>query len=59
MFEEFINIFKQKKKKIPAPWAKYYTDDEMNIEIPDISMYDQLKKSCEKFSDHMNIWGIK
>ena len=46
-------LFKKKKKKLSAPWAKYYTDDEMNIKIPDISMYEQLKQSCIKYSNHI------
>lgn len=27
------------KKKPKAPWSKYYTKEQMNLEIPDISMY--------------------
>lgn len=37
------------KKKIPAPWAKYYTEKELNIKIPDISMYDQVMLSANKY----------
>jgi len=53
MFDDIIKLFQKKKKKIPAPWAKYYTDDEMDIKIPDISMYEQLKRSCLKYSDRI------
>ncbi len=37
------------KKPLPAPWAKYYTSKELNINIPNISMYDQVKKSALKY----------
>ena len=30
-----FDIFR-KRKTIPAPWSKYYTDDELNISIPNI-----------------------
>ena len=36
-----FDIFR-KRKTIPAPWSKYYTDDELNITIPNISVYKQL-----------------
>ena len=41
-----MNIFSflRRRKPIPEPWAKYYTKEELNIKIPDISMYDQVKK---------------
>ena len=43
-----MNIFSflRRRKPIPEPWAKYYTKEEFNIKIPDISMYDQVKKSA-------------
>ena len=42
-----MNIFSfwRRRKPIPEPWAKYYTEEEINLKIPDISMYDQVKKS--------------
>ena len=43
-----FNIFR-KKKPIPTPWAKYYTEEELNYPIPDITLYDQVKKSTEKY----------
>ena len=46
-----FDLFK-KKKKVPMPWAKFYTDDELKIEIPDISIYEQLKNTAEKYSDY-------
>lgn len=46
-----FNIFK-KKKKIPAPWEKYYTKEQLNIEIPDISMYDHIYKSYERYPNY-------
>ena len=42
----FIN--KVFKKKLKAPWAKYYTKKEMNLKIPNQSIYEFLKDSCEE-----------
>ncbi len=39
------------KRKIPTPWSKYYSEDDLNIKIPNISMYDQVNKS---FLDYPN-----
>ena len=44
--------FLRRRKPIPEPWAKYYTKDELNIKIPDISMYDQVKKSSYLYPDY-------
>lgn len=41
----------RRKKPIPAPWEKYYTEEQLNIEIPNISMYDQLRISARKYKD--------
>ena len=42
-----MNIFSflRRRKPVPEPWAKYYTKEELNLKIPDISLYDQVKKS--------------
>lgn len=53
IFDFLKPIFKAKKKKLSTPWAKYYKDDELDIEIPDISMYEQLKQSCEQYSNYI------
>ncbi len=49
-----MNIFSflRRRKPIPEPWAKYYTKDELNIKIPDISLYDQVKKSSFLYPDN-------
>ena len=39
-----FDVFR-KRKPIPAPWAKYYTDDELALKIPNISMYEQVRQS--------------
>lgn len=39
----------RKKKKIKAPWEKYYKEEEINFKIPNISMYDQVRKSARKY----------
>ena len=31
------------KKKPKARWAKYYSKKEMNVDVPNISIYQQLK----------------
>lgn len=43
------------KKKLKAPWKKYYTKEEFNIKIPDISLYDQVKNSYLKYPDYKAI----
>lgn len=43
-----LDVFKR-KKPIPTPWAKYYTEDELNIKIPNISMYDQVRISASRY----------
>ena len=45
--------FLRRRKPIPEPWAKYYTKEELNIKIPDISMYDQVKKSSYLYPDYI------
>lgn len=50
-----MNIFDifRKRKEIPKPWAKYYTDEELNYELPNISIYDTLRIATKRYS-HMN-----
>ena len=50
-----MNIFSflRRRKPIPEPWAKYYTKEELNIKIPDISMYDQVKKSAHLYPNYI------
>lgn len=43
-----FDIFRR-RKTIDAPWEKYYQKSELDIEIPDISMYDQILKSKKKY----------
>lgn len=45
--------FLRRRKTIPEPWAKYYTKEELNIKIPDISMYDQVKKSSYLYPNYI------
>ena len=42
----------RRKKRIPAPWSKYYTDEQLNIEIPNISMYKQVYNSYKKYPNY-------
>lgn len=52
-----MNIFDvfRMKKPIPEPWAKYYTEEELNIKIPNISMFDQVRISASKYPDRKAI----
>ena len=43
-----FNIFNI-KKKVPTPWRKYYTDDEFNIKLPNISLYEQVYRTRLKY----------
>ena len=45
-----FDIFR-KKKKIPAPWKKYYTEEELNFTIPDINLYKQIVNTSNKIPD--------
>lgn len=46
-----FDIFR-KRKEIPKPWSKYYTDEEMDIKIPNISLYKQLKNTASKYPNN-------
>lgn len=45
--------FLRRRKPIPEPWGKYYSKEELDIKIPDISMYDQVKKSSYLYPDYI------
>ncbi len=49
-----MNIFSflRRRKPIPEPWAKYYKEEEMKLKIPNISMYDQVKKSSFLYPEY-------
>ena len=47
-----FDIFR-KRKPIAAPWSKYYTDEELNIKIPNISLYKQVVNSSESYPDFL------
>ncbi len=50
-----MNIFNlfRRRKPIPEPWAKYYTKEQLSFKIPNISMYDQVKKSAYLYPDYV------
>ncbi len=50
-----FDVFRKKKKKIPAPWAKYYTKEELNYKIPNISLYEQVRLSSIKYPKFLAI----
>lgn len=47
-----IFSFLRRRKKIPQVWSKYYTKEELNIKIPNISMYDQVRKSAYLYPEY-------
>ena len=49
-----FDVFRR-KKSIPSPWNKYYTENDLNINIPNISMYDQILKASKKYSNNIAI----
>ena len=50
-----MNIFAifRKRKEIPAPWSKYYRDDELILNIPNISVYKQLLNTANKYPNNI------
>ena len=40
------------KKKVPTPWKKYYNDEEFNIKLPNISLYEQVCRTRLKYGDY-------
>ena len=41
-----------KARKLNAPWKKFYNKEQLEFEIPNISMYQMIKDSASK---HKNI----
>ena len=46
-----FNIFR-KKKKLDQPWSKYYTEEDLNYKIPNISIYRQVKNTSIKYPNN-------
>ena len=42
-----------KKKKLEKPWEKYYTEEELNFKIPNVTMYDTFVESTKKFPNNI------
>ena len=64
----FMSIFDMKffrflgfKKKPNAPWKKYYNKGDMDIKIPDISLYQHFRNNLEKYPESIAIsyYGVK
>lgn len=49
------------KKKPNAPWSKYYQKKDMNLYVPDISLYDNFLNSMKKYPNHnaIDYFGTK
>ena len=45
----------RKRKSLDAPWSKYYTKEDLNRHIPDISMYQAVLKSKNKYPNNIAI----
>lgn len=43
------------KKTIDAPWNKYYTKEDLNYKIPNISIYDQVYNSYLKYPNNIAV----
>ncbi len=43
------------KKKLKAPWKKFYKKNDMDIDIPDISVYKLFEEQALKFKDNIAI----
>lgn len=43
------------KLPIPSPWKKYYKKSDLDIKIPNISMYDQVRISATKYPNNKAI----
>ena len=41
------------RKKIPAPWKKYYKKEDLKVFIPNISMYEQIRRSYKTYPDYI------
>ena len=56
-----IDIIKSLGKKSHGVWEKYYTKEERKLVIPNKTLYEMAKESCEKYDDlyAMDYFGVK
>ena len=56
-----IDIIKNIGRKSHGVWEKYYTKEERKIVVPDKTMYEMIKDSCETYSDlyAIDYFGVK
>ena len=49
------------KKKPNAPWSKYYSKKDMDLNVPDISLYEYFKENSLKYSNlnAIDYYGMK
>lgn len=49
------------KKKPNAPWKKYYSKEEMDLDIPDISLYQHFKNNMKKYPNNVafSYYGVE
>lgn len=50
-----MKIFKGFRKKIKAPWSKYYNKEDMKLDIPNCSIYDYYISHTKDISDEFCI----
>ena len=51
---DIFSLFR-KKKRLDAPWAKFYTKEDLNYKIPNITMYDQVVNSMKTYPNNVAI----
>lgn len=49
------------KKKPDAPWSKYYKKEDMDLFVPNISLYENFRRNMKKYKDNIAIdyYGTK
>ena len=45
-----FDIFRKKKSELHGPWEKFYNEEELDYKIPNITMYEQILLSENKYS---------
>lgn len=42
-----------RKKKLKAPWEKYYSKEDLKLEVPNLSIYQLMEESAKKYSNYI------
>jgi long-chain acyl-CoA synthetase len=46
-----MKLFKKKFFEAKNRWAKYFTKEELNIEVPNVSLYEYLRETASKYKE--------